>query len=65
MVYQVDRLGETGFASVTERLRERMRTLATTPPIPDRRQSGGDYLIPNMQLHLGRDDPERPALRFT
>ena len=50
VVYQVDRLDETGFEPVAERLRERLRTLATTVPIPYRRQNGGDYLIPSMNL---------------
>jgi NAD(P)H dehydrogenase (quinone) len=27
-----------------------MRTLATIPPIQYRKQNGGDYLIPSMQL---------------
>jgi NAD(P)H dehydrogenase (quinone) len=50
VVYRVDRLDEAAFAPIAERLRERMRTLATTPPIPFRKQNGGDYLIPSMQL---------------
>ena len=58
VVYGVDRLDETGFAPVAERLRDRMRTLATTPPIPYRRQNDGDYLIPSMQLRDGLGDPE-------
>jgi NAD(P)H dehydrogenase (quinone) len=58
VVYRVDRLDEAGLAPIAGRLRERMRTLATTPPIPFRKQNGGDYLIPSMQLrpkmaHLG------------
>jgi NAD(P)H dehydrogenase (quinone) len=57
VVYSADRLNETGFESVAERLRERMRTLATTTPIPYRRQNGGDYLIPTMQLSPGLGDP--------
>ena len=57
VVYGVDRLDEAGFTPIAERLRERMRTLATTPPIPYRRQNGGDYLIPSMQLRPGLDDP--------
>jgi len=48
--YRVDRLDEAGFEAVAERLRDRMRTLASTPPIPYRRQNGGDYLIPSLQL---------------
>lgn len=50
VAYKADRLDEAGFELSAERLRERMRTLATTPPIPYRRQNGGDYLIPSMQL---------------
>lgn len=36
---------------------ERVRTLATTPPIPYRQQNGGDYLIPTMQLRPGLGHP--------
>jgi NAD(P)H dehydrogenase (quinone) len=57
VVYRVDRLDQGDFEPVAERLRERMRTLATTPPIPYRRQNGGDYLIPSMQLSPGLEDP--------
>ena len=58
VAYRVDRLDEPGFAPVAERLRERMRTLATTPPIPYRRQNGGDYLIPSMQLRPALSAPD-------
>lgn len=50
IAYRVDRLDDAGFAVLAESLRERMRTLATTAPIPYRRQNGGDYLIPSLQL---------------
>lgn len=50
VTYRTDRLDEAGFERVTERLRERIRTLATTTPIPFRRQNGGDYLIPSLEL---------------
>lgn len=53
VVYRVDRLDDAGFAPIAEGLRERMRALATTVPIPYRRQNGGDYLIPSMQLRGG------------
>ncbi|MBM7486396.1 NAD(P)H dehydrogenase (quinone) [Bradyrhizobium sp. USDA 3686] len=53
VVYKADKLDEAGFQATAERLRERMRTLATTPPIPYRRQNGGDYLIPSMRLRAG------------
>lgn len=58
VVYKADKLGEAGFEAIAERLRERMRTLATASPIPYRRQNGGDYLIPSMQLRAGLEPPE-------
>jgi NAD(P)H dehydrogenase (quinone) len=57
VVCRVDRLDQGGFEPIAERLRERMRTLATTPPIPYRKQNGGDYLVPTMQLRPGLEDP--------
>lgn len=62
VVYQADRLEAAAFEQTAGRLRERMRTLATTPPIPYRHQNGGDYLIPSMQLRAGLAD--RPATGF-
>lgn len=56
VVYRVDRFDEAAFKPVAESLRERMRTLATTAPIPYRKQNGGDYLIPSMQLRPGIGD---------
>lgn len=56
VVYRVDRFDEAAFKPVAQRLRERMRTLATTAPIPYRKQNGGDYLIPSMQLRPGIED---------
>lgn len=57
VAYRVDRLDEAGFQRLAGSLRERMRTLASTPPIPFRRQNGGDYLIPSLQLRPGLGDP--------
>jgi NAD(P)H dehydrogenase (quinone) len=57
VAYRVDRFDEAGFEPIAERLRERMRSLATTAPIPYRRQNGGDYLIPNMELRPGLEGP--------
>ncbi|MBB5191768.1 NAD(P)H dehydrogenase (quinone) [Silvimonas terrae] len=48
--YRVDRLDETGFTRTAAALRERMQTLATTEPIAYRRQNGGDYVIPTLEL---------------
>jgi len=53
VVYKSDKLDGAAYQAVAESLCERMRTLATTPPIPYRRQNGGDYLIPGMQLRAG------------
>lgn len=57
VAYGADRLDEKGFDKLAEPLRERMRTLATTPPIPYRQQNGGDYVIPTMELRPGRNEP--------
>lgn len=57
VAYRVDRLDAAGFEQAAGRLRERMRTLATTAPIPYRRQNGGDYLIPSCQLRVEMGDP--------
>jgi NAD(P)H dehydrogenase (quinone) len=57
VAYRVDRLDKNAFDLIADRLRERMRTLATTPPIPYRQQNGGDYLIPSLQLRPELGDP--------
>jgi NAD(P)H dehydrogenase (quinone) len=57
VVYNADGLDAAGFEAAAERLRERMRTLETTQPLPYRRQNGGDYLIPSMQLRPDLGDP--------
>ncbi|MDK1374439.1 MULTISPECIES: NAD(P)H-dependent oxidoreductase [unclassified Sinorhizobium] len=57
VAYRVDRLDEASFHAVAERLRERMRTLDSTPPIPYRRQNAGDYVIPSLQLRPDLGDP--------
>ncbi|MGQ9367907.1 NAD(P)H-dependent oxidoreductase [Azospirillum sp. ST 5-10] len=56
VAYRVDRLDAAGFEHVADGLRDRMRTVDTTPPIPYRRQNGGDYLIPSLQLRPGLED---------
>lgn len=50
IVYRVDRFGPDDFEPAAEQLRQRLRTLDTTAPIPYRMQNGGDYIIPTMQL---------------
>jgi NAD(P)H dehydrogenase (quinone) len=57
VTYSTDRFNETRFESAAESLRDRMRTLETTSPIPYRRQNGGDYQIPAMQLRADLGDP--------
>ncbi|BAU90729.1 ribosyldihydronicotinamide dehydrogenase [Methylorubrum populi] len=57
VVYRADRLDDVGFSAVAEQLRDRIRSLATTSPIPFRRQNGGDYLIPTMQLRADLGAP--------
>src|SRR3954454_14642028 len=56
-IYRVDRLDGAAFAATAERLRGRMRTLATTTAVPYRQQNAGDYLIPSMQLKPGLEPP--------
>jgi len=50
VAYRVDRLDDTKFGVVADELRERMRSLETTKPIPYRRQNFGDYQIPTMEV---------------
>jgi NAD(P)H dehydrogenase (quinone) len=66
VAYRVDCLDGAGFEHLAERLRERMRTIGSTPPIPYRRQNGGDYLIPSLQLRpdLGGQDAAGFALHL-
>ena len=58
VMYRADQLSAAGFEAAAEALRERMRTLESTSPIPYRRQNFGDYLIPSMELRpdLGARD---------
>jgi NAD(P)H dehydrogenase (quinone) len=56
VTYSADRLDQAGFEREAERLRDRMRTLEQTAPIPYRQQNGGDYAIPSMELRDGLGD---------
>ena len=56
VAYRVDKLDNAGFEDIASQLGARMRALATTAPIPYRRQNGGDYLIPSLQLRPGLGD---------
>lgn len=57
VTYGADRYDEARFRTVAQNLRERMRTLETATPIPYRRQNGGDYHIPAMELREGLEAP--------
>ncbi|MBE7212813.1 MAG: flavodoxin family protein, partial [Gluconacetobacter diazotrophicus] len=57
VAYRVDRLDETGFVKMADRLRERMRDIETAEPIPYRMQNGGDYQVPGLELRPGLGDP--------
>jgi NAD(P)H dehydrogenase (quinone) len=64
VLYQADRLSEADFERAADRLRERMRTLAITRPIPYRRQNDGDYLIPTMELRPRLGDAANQGFRL-
>lgn len=59
VTFSTDRYDEARFKAAAQHLRERMRTFETTPPISYRRQNGGDYHIPTMEL---RADLEAPGV---
>jgi NAD(P)H dehydrogenase (quinone) len=50
VVHRTGKLDAARFAEVSAQLGERLDTLATTPPIPFRRQNAGDYHIPECTL---------------
>lgn len=50
VVHRTSRVDATRYAELTTAYAARLDTLATTPPIPFRRQNGGDYEIPAMTL---------------
>jgi NAD(P)H dehydrogenase (quinone) len=57
VAYRVDKLDDAGFADLSAALRDRMRSFDSTPPIPFRKQNGGDYDIPSLTLRQGLGDP--------
>ena len=57
VTYSTDRFNEDRFEIAAEALRQRMRMIQTTEPIPYRQQNGGDYVIPTMQLKPGFEAP--------
>ncbi|EJO61986.1 NAD(P)H-dependent oxidoreductase [Burkholderia multivorans] len=50
VIYQTHRMDEARFAETRAALGQRLDELATTPPIPYRRQNAGDYEIPALTL---------------
>ncbi|WP_237700326.1 hypothetical protein [Novacetimonas hansenii] len=62
VAYRMDRLNDTRFRTVGDELRERMRMLQMTSPIPYRKQNDGEYQIPTMELKPGLETPG--AVRF-
>ena len=57
VVYQADSLGDEAFRTTSAALRERMRLLFTTSPIPYRRPHAGDYAIPSLELRADAAAP--------
>lgn len=57
VAYRIDQLEASGFDPIAEALRARMRTIGTIAPIPYRKQNGGDYAIPSLELLPGVEAP--------
>ncbi|KAK9452941.1 flavoprotein-like protein [Dipodascopsis uninucleata] len=55
VAYKVDRFNDNGFEKMADELRERLRSIAISEPIPYRRQNYGDYEIPSMILRSNID----------
>lgn len=53
VVYQSDRADEAAFNAAAGELRQRLRELSSTEPIPFRPQNGGDYELPTLMLKSG------------
>lgn len=62
VTYSTDRFDDDRFELAAKALRQRMRAIETTPPIPYRRQNGGDYVTPTMQLRPGLETPGASGL---
>lgn len=50
VIYRSSKINEANFGEIREALGKRLDALATTPPIPFRRQNAGDYRIPELTL---------------
>ncbi|WP_232631296.1 NAD(P)H-dependent oxidoreductase [Methylobacterium sp. Leaf118] len=58
VLYRADRTDAATFDATAIALKGRMQTLFETPPIPFRRQNGGDYALPSMALRPDRVGPD-------
>ena len=50
VIYRTSRVDEQRFAAHRDELAQRLDNLWQTPPLPFRRQNGGDYTIPALTL---------------
>lgn len=50
VIYQSDRADEAAFSAAANELRQRLRELSATEPIPFRPQNGGEYEVPTLVL---------------
>jgi len=57
VVHSADRIDDQAFRIASDKLRQRMRTLESTKPIPFRPQNGGDYEMPTLLLRPGLEKP--------
>lgn len=64
VAYHSDRVDDADFERLAGELRERMRSVATTPPIPYRRQNFGAYDIPAMTLRPGLEKAGAQGFRL-
>ena len=64
VVYRVGQTEPERYREITTALDRRLQGLFTDPPFPFRRQNGGDYEIPSMQLKPGLEAPGQQGLRL-
>lgn len=50
VVHRTSKVDEAQYRAITEALAARLDALFTEPPIPYRKQNGGDYAIPSLEL---------------
>ncbi|ADO50061.1 NAD(P)H-dependent oxidoreductase [[Enterobacter] lignolyticus] len=59
VIYRTGKIDEASFADYHAQLIQRLDTLWQTPPLPFRRQNGGEYLIPELTLRADLAPGER------